>query len=105
MFVHFLHISVILLKREFYKTSRNTAKGTARTTTDIWRHAPCEILPPTHTLPKLSEAMMDHNLMGILNKHCYTHSNLWYLMLRTVDCAEKAGKEECKICTLTCSAL
>lgn len=50
----------------------------------------------THTLPELSEVMMDHNLMEILNKNCYTHSNLWYLMLRIVDGAEKLGTGECQ---------
>lgn len=74
--------------------SGNAAKGTENTTTDKG-HAPCEILPPTYTLPDLSEVMMDHNLMLILSKHTVTHSNL-----RIADCTEKPGTEECRICTL-----
>lgn len=60
-----------MLKHESYE-SLGIFLRVLRRPSLIQRHAPCEILPPTHTLPVLSEVMMDHNLMKKLDKHCYT---------------------------------
>lgn len=96
--------AVLMSKRELYE-SLGILLSVPRRPPLIRRHTPCEISPPTHTLPDLSEVMKDHNLMETLGKHAYAHSNLWYLMLRVVGCAEKPGTEECKICTWRGSAV
>lgn len=53
------------VETEIIRKPRNI---TEKTTSDTKARTPCEILPPTHTLPDLSEVMMDHNLMEILSK-------------------------------------